>query len=487
MEHGIDVNIPTDLLKILQSCKTLPSVPAVVIEVLNLAQNPEIGTAMVSKVISRDPALTARILKVANSAWCGIRRDVTTLNQAVNLLGLNGTMSLALSFSMARSLRAAGGPTFDHPTYWRRSAIAANAAASVGKGQTTTSQGELFLTGLLQDIGMLVLSEALPSYGQLTTAAAKDHRKLAEIERNELGTDHAQVGGWFLDGWKLPGHLVEAVNASHEKESIEGVLAKSVAVGGWIADIWINPKTVAATKAAAHFAEEVMGCSAEQFDEVLKTTAEELSEITANLDIPIGDEAEINKLLDQAREAIVDINIRALQEVQNLSIKAQHDPLTTLCNRTYLDQMLEEQFKKSKSASQPLTVIFMDIDNFKNINDTYGHNCGDNILVSVSQAISSAVRSSDIVGRFGGDEFVIILKNTSEETGFELAERIRTTVAKKPHNAGEGKHIFVTVSIGVSTLLPGSTISSVKELLGAADRHLYQAKVGGRNRVARAS
>src|SRR5690606_28099508 len=95
--HGVSIapDIPASLLTALNSCRTLPSIPGVVLEVLDLSQDPDIGTAKVAKAVSRDPALVAKILKVANSPWCGVRRDVTTLNQAVSLLGVNGTMSLA--------------------------------------------------------------------------------------------------------------------------------------------------------------------------------------------------------------------------------------------------------------------------------------------------------------------------------------------------------------------------------------------------------
>ena len=481
------INIPTHLMQALKACRTLPSVPAVVMQVLELSQDPDIGTAKISKVIIKDPALTARILKVANSAWCGVQREVTTLDQAVNLLGLNGTMSLALSFSLVRRLQKAGGPAFDHQTYWRRSVIAGTAAKSVTADQRSVKQDELFLAGLLQDIGMLVLSEAMPAYGQLAASAANSHKALLEIERKELGTDHAQVGAWYLARWGLPIRLVEAIRDSHELSAIEEPLAKSIAVGGWIADIWINPDTAAATELAAQSAKALLGLSPEQLNRVLTATVAALAQTTENLDISIGDEAMVSRLLDQAREAIMEINLRALQEVRSYATQAHCDALTSLYNRAYLDQVLEEQFAKSQAARQPLTLIFLDIDKFKSINDAYGHHGGDGVLVSVAQAIRSATRISDIIARFGGDEFVVLLSDTSEPIGAEIAERIRSTVAKQLHNAGTGNCIHVTVSVGLTTMMPGSGIRSAKELLEIADRRLYAAKIAGRNRVAQAS
>jgi diguanylate cyclase (GGDEF)-like protein len=478
------MNIPPTLLQILQSCRTLPSMPAAAMQVLNLSQDPNVGTAQISKVIAQDPALAARILKVANSAWCGVRREVTTLNQAVNLIGLNGTMSLALTFSLVRKLKAAGAPAFSHQTYWRRSAIAATAAIAACAGHDAIDRDEVFLAGLLQDIGMLVLSEAMPAYGQMVASSENDHNMLVEIENRELQADHAEVGGWFLAQWGLPSRLVEAVKTSHGQDGMEEMLVKSVAVAGKIADIWIHPNTAVATERAANAASSLLGLSSKQFDQVLTATAAELPRTTESLDLPVGDEDLINRLLDQAREAIAEINLRALQEVRNIAIKAHLDALTSLYNRSYLDQTLEEKFNRCRDAAQPLTLIFIDVDEFKNINDTYGHNGGDDVLVSVAQTIRAAVRNQDTIARFGGDEFVVLLPNADEPAGSRVAERIRSMVAQKLHNAGAGNCVHVTVSVGFTTMIPGSGFCSGKELLEVADGRLYAAKLAGRNRVA---
>ncbi len=461
--------------------------PAVAMQVLDLAQDPDIGTAKVAKVIARDPALTAKILKVANSAWCGVRREVTTLDQAVSLLGLNGTMSMALSFSLVRGLRKANEPAFDHQAYWRRSVISATATLSVGSHIKAGNPEELFLSGLLQDIGMLVLNQAMPSYGSLVASANNDHGVLVEIERNELEADHAQVGSWFLKKWGLPRRLIAAVETGHEHEGIEDPLNKSVALGSRIADIWVNPNTMAATASTAEAAHALLGPPHDQIDRILSKTAADLPEITESLDIAVGDEAFSIRLLDQARDAIAEINLRALQEARTFAIQAQRDELTSLYNRTYLNQILGEQFTLSRTLAQPLTVIFIDIDRFKSINDTYGHHGGDSVLISVSQAIRLAARDYDTVVRFGGDEFVVLLTNAAREIGGIIAERIRSNVEKQLHNAGEDHWIHVTASVGWATMTPNSDIMSPKELLEAADHSLYAAKTAGRNRVAQAS
>jgi diguanylate cyclase (GGDEF)-like protein len=478
------LSLPQDILEILQSCRTLPSVPAVILQVLNLSQNPDISTVKLANVIARDPALTAKFLKVANSAWCGVRYEITTLDRAVNLVGLNGAMSLALSFSLVRGLQKTGNESFNHQAYWRRSVIAATAARSVGIFINARNKEEFFLAGLLQDIGILALNDALPAYASLAAGANGEHGALVEMETKELHTDHTQVGSWLLRKWGLPSRLIEAVGSSHGQEGIEDQLARSVAVSSCIAEIWANPNTAAATASAAESARALLELSNEQFERILAKIAADLPEAMANLDIAIGDEAFVNRLLDQARDALAEINLRALQEARHFAVQAQRDALTSLYNRTYLNEILAEQFDLDR-ATQPMTLIFIDIDKFKSINDAFGHQSGDAILVSVSQAIQSAARSSDTTVRFGGDEFVVLLNNANEDIGAEIAERIRSMVAQRLYDVGEGNWIQVTVSVGWAAS-SSSHLLSAKELLESADRSLYAAKTAGRNRVARA-
>jgi diguanylate cyclase (GGDEF)-like protein len=481
----MSIELPEYLLQVLQSCSKLPSVPAVVMQVLNLCRDPDIGTAKLAKVITRDPALAAKMLMVANSAWCGVRRQVTTLDQAVSLLGLNGAMSLALSFTLVRGLQQTGG-AFDHQTYWRRSVISATATFSIGTFIDAADREELFLAGLLQDIGMLVLNQALPDYGLLVRSADGNHRALVELERDQLKTDHAKVGGWFLKRWGLPDRLISAVSGSHECENNPEPLAKSAAIGSRIADIWICPDTAAATASVAETVKASLNLSSDQISKVLEMTAADLPEVTRNLDIPVGDETFINDLLDLAREALAELNLKALQQAQDFASKAQRDELTSLYNRAHLNRILEERFNLSKVAGRPFTVVFIDIDKFKSINDTYGHQGGDAVLVSVSQTIRSATRDRDIVARYGGDEFVVLLADAGEDISVKVAERIRVAVERRLHDAGESNQIKITVSIGLTTMTPASGIATAKELLETADRSLYMAKTAGRNRVAQA-
>ena len=137
-------------------------------------------------------------------------------------------------------------------------------------------------------------------------------------------------------------------------------------------------------------------------------------------------------------------------------------------------------FQFSKTYGRPLSVIYFDLDHFKKVNDTYGHNAGDFILSELSKLVKSIVRKDDIFCRFGGEEFVILLPNTDARTAYDSAERIRKTVEENVFNT-EGHSLKQTVSLGVSQLQP--SMNTPKDFLEDADKKLYQSKQNGRNQV----
>lgn len=157
------------------------------------------------------------------------------------------------------------------------------------------------------------------------------------------------------------------------------------------------------------------------------------------------------------------------------------DPLTSIHNRRYLDRRLVEEIARSRRYDLPLSLVFLDIDHFKHINDTYGHPAGDQVLVSIAQLVSNSLRDTDLFARFGGEEFVVITPHTALADATETAGRLLKTIeAHRFDLADAGTALRVTCSAGVAAL--GKEGGSA-ELLAAADNNLYRAKQEGRNRV----
>ncbi|RON50687.1 GGDEF domain-containing protein [Pseudomonas frederiksbergensis] len=161
---------------------------------------------------------------------------------------------------------------------------------------------------------------------------------------------------------------------------------------------------------------------------------------------------------------------------------ALRDPLTGTGNRVAMDQTLQREIEMSRRHLQPLSLLMLDIDHFKRVNDSHGHSAGDEVLKAVAASIKGQLRNVDMVFRFGGEEFLILLSNTTREAAAMVGERLRFAAQAQEYVA-DGQSIELTVSLGCSTLLPGE---SAESLLRRADSALYVAKREGRNRLAMA-
>ena len=161
------------------------------------------------------------------------------------------------------------------------------------------------------------------------------------------------------------------------------------------------------------------------------------------------------------------------------------DPLTGVFNRRYLDRCLSQEVASARRYGLPFSVLLLDIDHFKQINDGHGHQVGDEVLASLAKIITGELRDPDVVARYGGEEFLVMAVNTPPSGAIDLAERLRKRIESHGFNLpgvpdAEGR-ICATVSIGVASL--GDAIDSAEKLVHAADRNLYRAKYGGRNQV----
>ncbi len=160
---------------------------------------------------------------------------------------------------------------------------------------------------------------------------------------------------------------------------------------------------------------------------------------------------------------------------------ALRDGLTKIFNKKYFTDYLEKEFSYAARHSAPLALIFLDIDHFKKINDTWGHPAGDSVLSELSRLMSELVRSEDVLARFGGEEFTVLCRGTDLPGAHVVAERLRKTVEARAF-VFNGKTIPVTISLGVAAV-PDGGIKDDPTFLAAADRAMYEAKRSGRNRV----
>jgi two-component system cell cycle response regulator len=191
-------------------------------------------------------------------------------------------------------------------------------------------------------------------------------------------------------------------------------------------------------------------------------------------------------------DAVVKAAVASIQKAQlletakkdnaRLEALAHTDPLTQVLNRRALTLRLTAELERSRRYESVLSLLLIDLDHFKLVNDNHGHLVGDEVLRGVARLLAAAVRSVDLVARYGGEEFVVVLPETSLEGALIFAERVREQIAEQAFVGAGGRSLQLTVSIGVATF-PSNGVEMVEELFARADEALYQSKAGGRNRV----
>jgi diguanylate cyclase (GGDEF)-like protein len=194
-------------------------------------------------------------------------------------------------------------------------------------------------------------------------------------------------------------------------------------------------------------------------------------------------EAEITHLknveLARALESLRRADQEKTQLVQALEHQVRIDPLTQLHNRRFLEQQLEVEFLTAQLGEQPLPVVMFDVDHFKRVNDSFGHQIGDVVLQVIADLVRNHKRGNDIAARYGGEEFVMVIPGSSPEQARTICERLRSAVE---HHDWQGIHpnLRVTISVGLAT---STDVEHFERLLGLADLNMYAAKHGGRNQV----
>ena len=205
------------LKKITQSIIALPTLPAVITQLIGIIDNPKTSARNVAQLISTDQALTAKILKLANSAFYGFPREIATVNHAVVVLGFETVKNLALSVSVLERFSGHGESSgFDRQKFWEHSIGCGVAAKLLAAKFRYRVSGEVFAAGILHDIGKLVLSQYFPAdFGEVLDLAESQGTYIGKAEEQVLGVTHAEVGGWLAERWNLPDQLEESISNHH--------------------------------------------------------------------------------------------------------------------------------------------------------------------------------------------------------------------------------------------------------------------------------
>jgi two-component system, cell cycle response regulator len=475
------------------SCPSLPTLPAIAVQVLELAQKEEVDLNQIAATISQDPALSGKILKTVNSSFYGRSHSVSTVSHALVILGLQSVKTLVLGFSLVMNLSGQRSKGFDHMRYWKRSIYAATATRLVSSKISFVQQEEAFLATLLADIGMLVLEKVFgPSYHEVAQSATS-HDELANLEQTAFQTTHMEVGALLAETWKLPPLLITPI-AQHHTPTKAGdaqlvKISQLVGLGARCADIFIDAEPARAILDVRRVLKHSFNIAEQEADALLSTLGARTREAATLFEIKIGAEVDFTAILKNANEALIELSLRSQAhasqlEEQNevLKVKATIDRLTGLANRMTFDEFLAERFTNSLQTNEPLSLVLLDVDKFKSVNDQHGHQAGDAVLQYLGSLLKGMARDFDLAARYGGEEMAMILPGTSRHMAATLAETIRRAIQARPAPCGTFT-LPITASLGVATLEVGSPFKTPAHLLKAADLAVYKAKHTGRNNV----
>jgi len=484
----------------------LPSPPAIALKILEAVRGDDNSFDDIAQVIMSDPSLTIRVLKIANSSLYGLSKAVTSLSQATGLIGTDSIKNIALSFVIVQEFQNPLQGSFDLQYFWRRSVTTAVAADVIGNTVNHKDQ-DLFVSGLLQDIGVLLLFLSLPE--DYTTVLDKKRisgNRLSVAETEQFGCDHTEIALYLSNAWNLPDSIKIPIRYSHTPEEAETEYKESATIldlADKISAIYHGLRSNRKVTEVLAELDKEWGISSKQANDLIDTIGERSREILGLFAIDPGEIKPFSIIMQEANEALGELNfsyeqvvlelkqakqnseqlaIELQQANQNLKKLAYRDGLTGLYNKRYFQKVFATELERSVRYELPFSLLLLDIDFFKKVNDIYGHPAGDKVLEKISNIMLRLIRNCDIATRYGGEEFTIILPETGVKGAKVLAQRLRRGIEQEKITT-KGESISVTVSIGLAGTDLTQRGLSAETLIEQSDQALYQAKQNGRNRV----
>lgn len=489
--------------------------PGTVIKLLQMFSDPEVCIDDVVGTIKADAALAGRILKAANSSTVAARREISDLKQAAMMLGKKTVSTLALSFSLADKSLSDDSHAELFESFWNQSLITGVAASVLAKKYRSMPHDEAFLIGLLSRIGRLgALSFAPEQFAASSEISVRSGTIVDTIPLAKLGMCCEELTLQYMRSWMLPEDFISHVecmqDASHrdrmlidrEDTATDRVAASTILrVSAAVGQFFTGENTGVALATIHELMDPYFEDSGQCVDELVKEVLEEFSKYSEMLDADrnaFGTPAEMHAHamshlteIMLAPETPVQSSSESISEVDwlknrvsDLATQLTLDPMTSIFNRSYFDMQLEKSIAVARLVDRYVTVLFVDINEFKQVNDVHGHDVGDAVICSVAKSLKSIVRNSDIVARYGGDEFVILCEMSLSDGLEAQAQRI-TNATKNLTAECRGLTVEISLAIGGASGSPDGSRDFAERLLRESDEAMYEAKESRCNPVVR--
>ncbi len=490
------------ILKQIFSAESLPTLPAVAAKVLTLSSGEEADLRELSRVISQDVSLSSKILRVANSPLYGFPTPVGTINKAVSIMGTNSVRSLVLSFSLIDLGERGRSCGFDYTRFWERSLATAVAARQLMTRCDASCAEEAFIAGLLGNLGEMLLALSFPErMREVDQQVAVHGLPRLEAERTLIGVDHAEVGAEAARRWRLPPQIAQPVRYHHDppRAMDDPGLERLIRVAHLAAvqaEIFFAVDPRPYEEQFQRRAEELLDLSPQVCRGLCADIHAEVNETAGYFGLNLHFDRSIEEILQEANQRLGEINlayeqanrelVRANRDLKDkaasLERLAHLDGLTEVYNRRFFQTFLYSEHSRTARSGHPLALILADVDDFKALNDSFGHVAGDQALREICHIFRQVVRDYDLVSRYGGEEFAFVLPETSLDEAGALADRLRNAIAEHDFRFDE-KARRITLSLGVSAIRPAHDRMGVDCLMRGADQALLKAKSTGKNKV----
>jgi diguanylate cyclase (GGDEF)-like protein len=479
--------------KLILESENLPTLPGIAIKIIEAYQKTEPNIQEIGDLLTTDPPLTIKILKIVNSSFFSLPTKITSVHHAIKLLGIKAVKNLALSFTLINTFQSNQYELIDYKRFWKTSLVGATAAKLLAEKLEPDHAEDAFILGLLQDIGILILGYCMPrQYALVLNEVGKNSNIYPQAETRVLGINHQEIGEYLTKSWDLPNTFYLPIGYHHIPDKLPSaqssvikrtrILYLSSLFIGLLSDnnramsLWKLKETVY----DYGFSTEIN--VSEIWDKIWK----QIQEIFPLFDLEVGKDEYI-QIIESARAELsklsvemINTSIQQIKEMEILKQQVIRDSMTQLYNHHHFRQLLQNELSRAQRYKRPLSLLFGDIDHFKAINDTFGHLAGDRVIKALATKLRMETRESDHAARYGGEEFAVILPETTIEDAKVIAERLRSGIESMDITYG-GNSISISLSFGIADLTDNKK-ADIDELISRADKALYHAKEQGRNR-----
>ena len=487
----MNMNMPAITLEQVLSHGSVPTLPVVAMQLLEMTNNPDVSLKEIASLIQSDPGLASKVLKTVNSSFYGLPKPCPSIKRAILVLGLKAIKSLVLGFSMV-NLTKDMGEAIGLSDFWKHTILAAVGARQIARDISMSEPDEVFSAALMQNIGVLaMLAVNTEVYAPLLAKTGGNHHQLLKLEQEQLGVDHVQVGTAMAEKWRMPTPIVVGIRHHHDKTPAQDEhedLVKCVVAGELMTNAMTEEPLGQGYGILFSTVNAWFGKGDQDIEQLIDDIQQSSREVARLLEQQIGEVPSASELMSMANERMFETQLETQREAEQAKRDAMTDALTGVPNRMHYDQVIVDALANAVTNQQSIAVLFSDADKFKFVNDTYGHPCGDAVLVELAKRVQDTVGDRGTVCRYGGEEFVVVLPGMDTPQGAQVGEEIRQAVANTPFElagvpGAPAEPLPRTVSVGVACWQPGYAQLTAEQLTQRADKAVYAAKESGRNNV----